>query len=215
MAHDAKTVQERRRELLRKRIAESGLATAESVDRTVVSAGERYGLSAGQRRMWFVHAMNPSDTTLNICVAYRLTGALDQTRLRTAFGDVVGRHAILRTTYGVDAEGEPYQVFRDDVDIPWQVHDVSGQRQAQQIEALAHSEFGRSFDLNRELPLRMTLVRTASGEFVLLLVVHHICWDDDCWAVFFGELSAAYHSAIPNGQVPQYVAAEVLDRSPR
>ncbi len=214
MAHDATTVQERRRELLRRRIAESGLATGESAQRAVVSAGERYRLSPGQRRMWFVQAMNPSDTTLNICVAYRLTGALDETRLRAAFGNVVARHTILRTTYGVDAEGEPHQRFRDDVDIPWQVHDVSGQpasRHAQHVEALAHSEFGRPFDLNNDLPLRITLVRTAPDDVVLMLVVHHICWDDNCWAVFFGELNASYHAAIPDGQVPQYVAVEVLD----
>jgi len=105
---DARTVQERRRELLRQRIAQSGLATAESAQRTVISAGERYGLSAGQRRMWFVQAMNPSDATLNICVAYQLTGALDEARLRAAFATVVARHAILRTTYGVDSDGEPY-----------------------------------------------------------------------------------------------------------
>ena len=127
VSHDAATVQERRRELLRRRIAESGLTTTESTTRTAaISAGERYPLSAGQRRMWFVQAMNPSDATLNICVGYRLSGAVDETRLRTAFATVVARHAILRTTYGVDAEGEPYQVFADDVDIAWHAQDISG-----------------------------------------------------------------------------------------
>jgi mycobactin peptide synthetase MbtE len=216
VAHDARTVQDRRRELLRKRIAESGLASAPSAQRTVISAGERYALSAGQRRMWFVQAMDPCDATLNICVAYRLTGALDETRLRTAVDNIVARHAILRTTYGVDADGEPYQVFRDDVDIPWQVHDLSGESagaQPQQIEALAHREFGTPFDLFRESPLRITLLRTATAEFVLLLVVHHICWDDECWSVFFDELSAAYNSGVTDGPAPQYVAVEVLDKA--
>ncbi|RUP05906.1 MAG: amino acid adenylation domain-containing protein [Mycobacterium sp.] len=211
MAPDAQTVQQRRRELLRQRIAESGLAATESADRPAISAGERCVLSPGQRRMWFVQAMNPADATLNICVAYRLTGSVDETRLRAAFADVVARHASLRTTYGVDAEGEPYQVFRDDVDVPWHSTDLSGHGH---IEALAHSEFGRPFDLERELPLRITLARTAVDEFVLLLVVHHICWDDDCWAVFFTELSVAYNSSL-TGSAPQYIAVEVLDGSPQ
>lgn len=219
-SHDAATVQDRRRELLRRRIAESGLATTESPRPTAIVAGERYGLSAGQRRMWFVQAMNPSDATLNICVGYRLTGAVDETRLRTAFEKVVARHAILRTTYGVDAEGEPYQVFRDDVDddfdIAWQAVDISGGPSgpaALHVEALADREFGKPFDLADELPLRVTLLRTAADEFVLLLVVHHICWDDDCWAVFFTELSAAYNAGITDAQAPQYVALEVLEDS--
>ena len=213
MADDVKTVQERRRELLRRRIAESGLAATESVERPRMRAGERYPLSAGQRRMWFLQAMDADDVTLNICVAYRLTGALDQTRLRAAFQDVVARHAILRTAYGVDSEGEPYQVVSDDAEIDWRTDDLTrftaGEREGR-VGTLAREEFGRPFDLNTELPLRITLLRTGADEFVLLLVVHHICWDDDSWALFFSELSAAYNGRQPSGEAPQFVAVEVL-----
>src|ERR1700733_2919335 len=125
---DAKTMQERRRELLRRRIAESGMAAAESGKLAAIRAGERYPLSAGQRRIWFLQAMDASDVTLNICVSYRLTGTLDEARLRSAFNDVVARHAILRTVYGVDSEGEPYQIFSDGPDgtqIGWRTEDVT------------------------------------------------------------------------------------------
>ena len=128
MADEAKTLQQRRRELLRRRIAASGLAAGQSVETRAVRPGERYPLSAGQRRMWFLQTMDARDTTLNICVAYRLTGALDEARLRAAFVDVVARHAVLRTTYGVDTEGEPYQIFADDVEISWQVCDLADQQ---------------------------------------------------------------------------------------
>jgi mycobactin peptide synthetase MbtE len=95
-------MQERRRELLRKRIAESGLAAAQTAELPRVRTGERYRLSSGQRRMWFLQTMDAGDPTLNICVGYQLTGGLDEARLRAAFNDVASRHAILRTTYGVD-----------------------------------------------------------------------------------------------------------------
>jgi mycobactin peptide synthetase MbtE len=215
MADCAKTLQERRRELLHRRIAESGMAAKESAQQPHIRAGERYCLSTGQLRMWFLQAMDASDATLNICVAYQLTGTLDDARLHTAVSDVVARHAILRTTYGVDGEGEPYQVFRDDVDIPWQVHDwtnLSKENQPQ-IEAMARDEFSRPFDLANELPLRITLVRTGKDQFVLLLVLHHICWDDDSWGVFFNELSAAYNGQQLTAEPPQFVAAEVLGNS--
>ena len=208
MADEAKTLQQRRRELLRRRIAESGLAAAQSAETRAVLAGQRYPLSAGQRRMWFLQTMDPTDTTLNICVGYRLTGALDEARLRAAFADVVARHAVLRTTYGVDSEGEPYQIFADDVAISWQVCDLADQ----QVEARAREEFGRPFDLHTELPMRITLIRTGADEFVLLLVVHHICWDDDSWAVFFGDLGAAYRERLSR-LAPQFVAVEVLGSS--
>ncbi len=214
---EAKTMQERRRELLRRRIAESGMAAAESGKRAAIRAGERYPLSAGQRRMWFLQAMDVSDVTLNICVSYRLTGAVDEARLRSAFGDVVARHAILRTVYGVDSEGEPYQVFSDGpgcAEIGWRSEDVTHlpmEDRQRRIDALAADEFGRPFELTRELPLRIILIRSGPDDFVLLLTVHHICWDDDSWDVFFRELSTAYNGHQPSGTAPQFVAVEVLE----
>lgn len=213
MAEDPRTVQERRRELLRRRITESGLATTRSAGPGAVRAGERYPLSPGQRRMWFRQAMDADDVTLNVCVAYRLTGPLDGERLRAAFDDLVARHTILRTVYGVDSAGEPYQVFSDDVEISWSTVDlteVDEDARARRIAALARAEFGRPFDLGTDLPLRTTLVHSATDEFVLLFVAHHICWDDECWAVFAAELSAAYNGDRLCGDPPQFVAAEVL-----
>lgn len=213
---DDKTMQERRRELLLRRIAKSGLATGQSTGLQRITAGERYGLSAGQRRMWFLQAMDPDDTTLNICVAYRLMGALDEDRLHRAFDDVISRHAVLHTTYDIDAEGEPYQIVRDDLRTHWRADDLitlSPHDTESRIEATARSEFGRAFDLTDEPPLRVRLLRTAAEEFVLLLVVHHVCWDDDCWAVLFGELSAAYNSHELGAEPTQFIAVEVLQQS--
>ncbi|WP_084529817.1 non-ribosomal peptide synthetase [Nocardia crassostreae] len=207
---------DRRRELLRRRLAESGLAketAAAPMRRT--AAGERLPLSAGQRRMWFLQTRDPQDTTLNICVAYRLRGALDEARLRSAVGAVFAKHDILRTTYGVDEQGDPFQVFSDDVTVPWQSHDLTAlpeQSRGVRVEVLARREFGRSFDLATELPLRITLVRTGTEDFTLLLAAHHICWDDDAWGVFFADLNAAYNGT---GEIPsapaQFADLEVLD----
>lgn len=165
--------------------------------------------------MWFLQTRDLADPTLNICLAYRLTGALDEARLRAAFAGVVARHDILRTTYGVDGDGEPYQVFQDDAEIAWDSTDLTDlleHGRERRVEVLARREFGRPFDLSCELPLRVTLARTGAEEFVLLLVIHHICWDDDSWQVFFAELNAAYRGdrEIDDTQA-QFVAVEVID----
>ena len=56
-------------------------------------------MSDGQRRMWFVQMADPTGAILNICLSYRITGALDVARLRDAVNAVAARHALLRTTY--------------------------------------------------------------------------------------------------------------------
>ncbi|KAF0848192.1 non-ribosomal peptide synthetase [Nocardia caishijiensis] len=194
------SVAERRKQLLHQKLRERGMAastTPVAVPR--VAVGERRPLTPGQRRMWFLQTRDPQDTALNICVGYRLTGPLDADRLHAAFDAVVARHDILRTTYGVDAEGEPFQVFTADARAEWTTHDLTDLAESGRdlrVEVLAQREFSRPFALGTELPLRATLIRTGATEHVVLVTIHHICWDDDSWAVFFTELNAAYRNAV-------------------
>lgn len=181
-------VQDRRLELLRRKLAERGL-------RAENASAAQVGLSDGQRRMWFVQAADPTGAILNICLSYRLTGDLDVARLHDAVKAVAARHSLLRTTYGVDENGEPQPTVHEDLSPGWAVHDLtdlSEHARRLRLEVLAQREFGASFDLSADSPLRLTLVRTAPDEHVMLLVAHHIAWDDGCWQVFFGDLTRAY-----------------------
>ncbi|MEV6062108.1 amino acid adenylation domain-containing protein [Nocardia asteroides] len=205
------SVAERRKLLLQQKLRESGMAAAtpEPVAVPRIAAGERRPLTPGQRRMWFLQTRDADDTALTICVAYRLTGPLDGERLRAAFDTVVARHDILRTTYGADAEGEPFQVFTDGARAEWQTHDLTDLAESGRdlrVEVLARREFGRPFDLAAEPPVRVTLIRTGADEHVILFAVHHICWDDDSWAVFFAELNAAYRAGSGAAGTVQFAA---------
>ncbi|MEU7631037.1 amino acid adenylation domain-containing protein [Nocardia sp. NPDC049220] len=211
----ADDILERRKQLLHRRLREQGVP-AQARPASARRAGEPSALSAAQQRMWFVQQMDPSDTTLNICVAYRLDGLDDPQRLQAAFATVVARHEVLRTTYHVGNDGAPYQVSCDDVEITWQRHDLTDLPEAvapRRIEVLARREFARPFDLSTDLPLRPTLIRLGERSYVLVLVVHHIGWDDDSWPVFFTELNAAYRGteALPDISA-QYIDVEVLGR---
>ncbi|MGY2037629.1 amino acid adenylation domain-containing protein [Nocardia gipuzkoensis] len=214
----ADDILERRKQLLQRRLREQGVqASPQEQAASARRGGEPSALSAAQQRMWFVQRLDPSDTTLNVCVAYRLDGLEDPERLQAAFATVVARHEVLRTTYHVGDDGEPYQVSRDDAALIWQRHDLTDLPDSvlqRRIEVLARREFARPFDLSTDLPLRPTLIRVGAASYVLVLVVHHIGWDDDSWPVFFTELNAAYRG---EGDLPevraQYVDVEVLGRS--
>lgn len=167
--------------------------------------------------MWFMQTTDPADTSLNVCVAHQMRGALDEARLHGAFAAVMRRHDVLRTTYGVDDVGEPYQVFVDDVEVPWSTVDLTeaaGDARDRQIREIADREFGRPFDLAIDPPLRVTLLRFGAGEYVLLLVLHHICWDDNSWEVFFAELSEYYNGRSVEGDAPQFMVVGAIGDSP-
>ena len=189
---DTVSVDSSRLELMRRKLAERGLSssTADEIDDKA--------LSDGQRRMWFVQAFDPTGVLLNISLSYRLTGALDADRLHAALNAVARRHPLLRTTYAADENGEPQAVLHDDLSPAWAFHDLSAMSERARglrLEVLAQREFGRSFDLSADSPLRITLVRLAADEHMMLLVAHHIAWDDGSWRVFFGDLTAAYGGA--------------------
>ena len=183
--------------LLHRRLGRRMSESAENTTAPGVAAGPRPALSSGQQRAWFLQTRNPDDTTLNIGIACRLTGTLDTERLRAAVDVVVARHEVLRTTYGLDDAGEPYPIVRD-LPLSWQEHDLSalpGSSRTRRLEVLFQRELGRPFDLTTEPPIRTTLIRVGTAEFVFALVVHTVAWDDDSWGVFAAELNAAYDGA--------------------
>ncbi|KWX67625.1 non-ribosomal peptide synthetase [Mycobacterium sp. NAZ190054] len=188
---------ERRLELLRRRMRERGLrAGTDGVDTT----GDSDTLTEGQLRMWFVHAADPSGALLNVCLSYRLTGDIDVDRLHDAVDAVARRHPVLRTTYRTEATGSgdtglPLPTVHVDLMPGWAEHDLSElseRARRLRLEVLAQREFAKPFDLSAESPLRITLIRTGASEFVMLLVAHHIAWDDGSWEVFFEDLTRAY-----------------------
>lgn len=180
---------ELRLELLRRRLAERGLAATAPAGGPAEPA-----MNDGQRRMWFVQTLDPDGTVANISVSYRLSGRLDSDRLRTALAAVADRHPVLRTTYCVDDNGEPRPVLAEVTPVVTE-HDLTelaGQARALRLEVLAQREFATPFRLESDAPLRLTVIRLEPDEHILLLVAHHIAWDDACWTVFFADLTAAY-----------------------
>ncbi|MCG5432541.1 non-ribosomal peptide synthetase [Mycobacterium sp. MYCO198283] len=181
---------DRRLELLRRKLADRGLRATAAPDPAGAAA-----LSDGQRRMWFVQSVDPSGVLLNVSVSYRLTGDLDAARLHAAVNAVARRHPVLRTTFGAGENGEPRATVHDDLLPAWTTHDLSqksGRARDLRLEVIAQREFATPFDLSTAAPLRITLIRLGEAEHVLLLVAHHVAWDDGSWRPFFADLTRAY-----------------------
>ena len=182
-----------RLELLRRRLAERGLVAGPEHPG---ADGNR--LSDGQARMWFVQLADPDGALLNVCVSYRIIGDIDVARLHDAVDEVARRHRILRTTYAAGEDGDPRATAHDDLRPAWAYHDLTGvpeHARRLRLEVLAQREFSTPFDLSADAPLRITVARMADGDHVLLLVAHHIAWDDGSWRVFFADLGEAYTGA--------------------
>ncbi|OCB61745.1 non-ribosomal peptide synthetase [Mycobacterium malmoense] len=186
-------LEDERLELLRRKIAERGLARPAAEAPAATGEGPR--MSVGQHRMWFVQSVDPGSALLNVCVSYRVTGGVDIERLRRAVDAVAARHRVLHTTYRAGADGDPYPVVREELRPEWAEHDLSGltdQARRLRLDVLAQRDFRRPFDLAKDSPLRVTVARLSADELMLLITAHHIAWDDASWTPFFADLTRAY-----------------------
>ena len=154
-------------------------------------------LSFAQVRMWFLDQLE-GGAAYNISLAMRLAGDLDVAALDAALADVAGRHESLRTVFP-EVDGVPRQEILDPdagrprlAVFPVSEGDLNG-AVAGTVEA--------GFDLAREVPWRVRLLRVSGQEHVLVLVVHHIAGDAWSMGVLAADISAAYAARLA-GRAP-------------
>ncbi|MGH2898447.1 MAG: condensation domain-containing protein, partial [Solirubrobacteraceae bacterium] len=161
-------------------------------------------VSLAQQRLWFLSTLEGASSAYHISGAVRLDGALDRDALVCALERIVERHEALRTTFEV-IEGEPMQVVHAQAALVLEEHDVRAADggEASDIDAAARAlrdgHGARRFDLERDLPMRVQLVRVADDAHVLQIVMHHIASDGWSIGILLDELSQLY-AAFTAGQ---------------
>ncbi|MEU8988358.1 amino acid adenylation domain-containing protein, partial [Streptomyces sp. NPDC048558] len=175
---------------------------------------ERIPLSPAQRRLWFLHRLEGPSATWNMPTAIRLTGTLDEDALGAALADIVTRHESLRTVIAdsandTDGTDDGHQLIR----TPEETLAALGALRAAEVAPAELADrlteaASRPFDLAAEPPLRVTLLRTAPQEHVLLLLLHHIATDGWSAPVLARDLTEAY-AARQAGETPGWAELPV------
>ncbi len=153
-------------------------------------------LSFAQERMWFLHRLDPADSSYHMPLGAHLRGRLDLPILRAAMGEIARRHETLRTTFG-GAAGRPAPAVAPQRPQRLPVVDLSGlpaAARARLAGQLATAEARRPFDLAAGPPLRTTLLRLDATEHRMLLILHHIVSDGWSINLYVHELAALYRA---------------------
>ncbi|MEU9252082.1 amino acid adenylation domain-containing protein [Streptomyces sp. NPDC048270] len=174
-----------------------------SAARLALTAGqrpERLPLSSAQQRLWLIDRMEGPSALYNMPLALRLTGPLDPAALKLALGDLVARHEILRTVIA-EHDGEPHQLVLapGEAALPVEPLDCAPESVDEEVERAAR----RPFDLAAEPPVRVTLLRVAPEEHVLVLALHHIVGDGWSMGPLLRDLTDAY-TAREGGSAPDW-----------
>ncbi|MEM8676929.1 MAG: amino acid adenylation domain-containing protein [Cyanobacteria bacterium P01_G01_bin.67] len=187
-------------------------------------------LSFAQQRLWFMEQLQPGGGAYNIPTGVRLTGNLDLEVFRQSLQEIVRRHEVLRTNFKTEA-GQPLQVINSDLYFDLTVRDIQEleieQREKKVIE-LSREAATHPFDLAKDLLLKVSVIRLAPQEHIVLLVMHHIVSDGWSMDILLRELITLYKSYVAGETSPlpelniqyadfaawqrEYLQGEVLDK---
>jgi len=160
--------------------------------------------SAAQRRLWILQKLEPESSISNRPLGIRLKGKLDLTQLEASLNEIVSRHEALRTIFP-ERDGEPIQqiVPHSSLRVATRMLDTlpidSRESEAQRI---AIEEANRPFNLTSGPLIRAVLLRLASEEHVLLILMHHIVFDGWSENIFIHEFQALYAAFVAGKESP-------------
>jgi amino acid adenylation domain-containing protein len=183
-------------EELRRRKAAAEAATPAPPPEPAGESGD-LPLSFAQQRLWFLDRIAPGSPAYNVPAAVRMLGALRPAVLAACFGEVVRRHAALRTRFEIRGD-QPVQVVEPALPLEVPLIDLAGlpaALQGAEEQRLALQEAFLPFDLTRPPLLRARLVRRArntESDHLLLLTLHHIASDGWSTEVAVDEVAALY-----------------------
>jgi amino acid adenylation domain-containing protein len=190
----------RQRALLDRRLGERVPGT----DRIPRRGDTRAQLTVDQERIWLLHRFDPTDPAYNVFFGSRLRGALDVAALERAVNAVVDRHEALRTTFEPDGL-RPVMVVHPSLPVTLTHVDLTsvpaGDRDRRADEE-TQSAIRLPFDLERGPLLRITLLRLAADEHLMIGTVHHLVWDRGSSGIFAAEV-AQHYTAFVRGEPPR------------
>ncbi|WP_168356379.1 non-ribosomal peptide synthetase [Lysobacter enzymogenes] len=168
-------------------------------------------VSNAQRRLWFLHQLEPEQVRYNMPLRLDLDGELDVAALRRSLDALFARHQALRTVFAsVDGEAQarllPAQPGPALIEHDLAEHDLRGATDAaQRLHELCDLDASTPFDLAAGPLIRARLIRTGERAHTLMLVQHHIVCDG--WSLHLlgrelGALYAAHRAGAPDPLPP-------------
>lgn len=162
-------------------------------------------LSFGEERLWLAQRYYRDTTAYHVVNAFRVAGDLDLGAFDRALRALVRRHPALRTSYSNQAP----RVTGDDAVMGGlsAYPDIGHHEQAlpwPKALAMAADAAIAPFDLAEGQLLRVRSYRTADGDRMLLVVVHHIATDGWSMGLVYAELAELYAGRPLGSDPPGY-----------
>ncbi|HXQ72015.1 MAG TPA: amino acid adenylation domain-containing protein, partial [Pyrinomonadaceae bacterium] len=159
-------------------------------------------LSFAQERLWFLDQLEPGSAAYNVCAPFSITGRLNEATLRQSIAETIRRHESLRTTF-VDVDGQPVQIISQSIDPHFQFVNIAALSELDReavVQWMMTAAAQRSFALATGPLLQITLFRISDKEHLLVMLLHHIIFDNWSMDVLLRDVMGTYQSFAEGAQ---------------
>ncbi|WP_367867794.1 amino acid adenylation domain-containing protein [Pedobacter sp. WC2423] len=164
-----------------------------------VPVQSRYEVSNSQKRMWLSTIKKESAALFNVPMHYLINGALNIDAIKASFLALIQKHETLRTVFKYE-DGDIYQYILsiEDIDLHIPVVDITD---TSLIISFLRQERYKSFDLSRELPIRLTLIKKSETAYILATTLHHIISDGWSRKLLYKEIKENYNTYLKDRHI--------------
>jgi bacitracin synthase 3 len=163
-----------------------------------------YTLSPMQEGILFHALMEENANTFTYFeqMSFHLVGDLDIHLFKKSLNMLFERHDILRTIFVYENIKRPVQVVLKKREVAFLYEDkreiTSKEEKEQFIREFKEKDKERSFDLTRDILLRVAVLQTEKREYVVVWSFHHILMDGWSTGILISEFFEIYDSLLEN-----------------
>lgn len=174
--------------------------TQEQIDALPVPAAEIedvYPLTPMQEGLLLHTLLEPGTGIYYMQDRYRINSALDPQRFAQAWQAVVARHEALRASFSWNAGEAMLQIIHKPGNTPVDYQDWRGLddvAQEQRLQALHKQEREAGFELLRQAPFHLRLVRVDDERYWFMMSNHHILIDAWCRSLLMNDFFELYQA---------------------
>ena len=174
--------------------------TQEQIDALPIPAAEIedvYPLTPMQEGLLLHTLLEPGTGIYYMQDRYRINSALDPERFAQAWQAVVARHEALRASFSWNAGEAMLQIIHKPGKTPVDYQDWRGLDETTQearLQALHKQEREAGFELLREAPFHLRLVRVDEARYWFMMSNHHILIDAWCRSLLMNDFFEIYQA---------------------
>jgi amino acid adenylation domain-containing protein len=152
-------------------------------------------LSLQQQRIYVLSRIDRIGYKYHVVAGVLLSGPLDLDVLEASIATISERHEALRSIF-LERQGEPMQTVTtvrpclERLDL----RPLPERKRAAAIQSQTSELLRQSFDIEREPPIRVQLLRLGEHDHALVIKLHHLITDGWSQRLFLEELEALYNA---------------------